>query len=208
MQQPLLLAAHTRYAGKQRCAVAGRDDDVEGVAAAGRAVRHGDRDAGIAPGIEVVGRPGQPAGGGVKCCAGGQAGGAVAQHIAVGIGGGQVELQRRTLGNGFFAHRQQHRRAVAGAHHHGNAAGIAAAGAVGHRDRQAHAAQVVGRGCPAEGGCAVDHARAQRGAGWQAGGAEGQGILVEIAGAHGKYQRPAHHRYLGADGRQQRWLGR
>ena len=206
LQQPVFLAADTRDAGEQGRAVGLGNGDREGVAAAGRAIRRGDRDAAVATGVEVAGGPGQAPGHRVEPGAGRQVGGAVDQGIAVGIAGGQVDRQGGALGHRLVAHRQQQRCGVAGAHPQRDRALVGVAGRIGDREGDGVQAQIARTGCPQEDRAAVQHARCQCGAGGQAGGAEAQGVLVQIAGAQGELQGAADHRHLVADGHQQRRL--
>ena len=207
LQQPVLLAADARNAGDQGRAVGLGDGDGKAVAAAGRAVRCGDRDVTVDPGVEVAGGPGQSSGHRVQPGAGRQVAGAVDQGIAVGIAGGQVDRQGGALGHRLVAHRQQQRCGIAGAHLQRDRALVGVAGRIGDREGDGVQAQIARAGCPQEDSAAVQQARCQRGARGQAGGAEAQRVLIQIAGAQRELQGAADNRHLVADGHQQRRLG-
>ena len=142
--------------------------------------------------LEAVRRPGEGAGLAVECGAIGEAGGKETHRVAVGVGRFEGQRQGVALGDGLDADREQERGRVVGSHHDVEGLGVgedtacAAVAAVVDRDGEGVGARVGHSRRPSELGLAVDSRELNLCPTGQAGGREGQRVLVGIVDADGE----------------------
>ena len=175
---------------QNRCLVDVGDLDGDGLAAFAAAVAHRELDARIVAGLEDVRRPVQHAVDHIETGTRRQVADGIGQHIVVGIGSGQVDLQRLAFQHDPVTDRRQHRRRIGVAHDQVDGLRIAAdrAGAivavVRNGEAQVVCAQIArGRG-PFNQGSAVGDLWRDRHAGGQCAAhrldGEVQAVLIEI----------------------------
>ena len=176
-----------RNENRQLVRIAHRDDD--GFQAHVLAIGGGKSDLEVTCAVQLR-TPAEQAGGTVERRARRQVGRGVGDLVVVAVRAAQRKAEQLAFGDRPVADRDQQGRDIAGAHDDlKRSAALLGIGrntvaAVAHGHGCIEAADIGGRGCPADDADAVDRRRLDRRAGRQTAEREAQGILVQVGDAH------------------------